>query len=145
MKSEVKEFSSRVKITMLVVVILIAITVPIIFIMYLNDNTNAKFIVSTTKEDINIFGWGGANISKANVTEVKLLSKAPEVNYNDGGGSNSHAIYGDENLVGLGDTSCFVKNLNSNAILIKTKKEQYLIAYENPTETKNLYEKIKTI
>ena len=145
MSSTKKELKPQYLIIYFAIIMGLAIGGPLIGVHFLNKKINEKFTVTIEKNDINIVGWGNATIPKADITEVKLLNKAPNVTYNAGGGSTSKLIFEDEHLEGYGDTHCFVKNLNDNALFIKTKTTQYLIAYKNPTETKDLYNKVKNL
>ena len=145
MDSTKKELKPQYLIIYFALIMGLAIGGPLIGVHFLNKTINEKFTVTIEKNDIDIVGWGNAIIPKIDITDVKLLNTSPFVLFKDGGGVTPNGISGYNYLKGYGDTHCFIKNVNDNALFIKTNKTQYLIAYKNPTETKDLYNKVKNL
>ena len=118
------------------------VIIAIVVIMSMK-NTNKPFKVEVNNTNIIIDGWGSAKINLSDIKEVKLLEKAPEVEWNYGWGNIGNKIFGDEHLNELGSTNCFVENDNEDVIYIKTGNEKYLIGFNNDNKTISLFNKIK--
>ncbi len=117
------KLSRKFSLKVIIAIVIIAVVVVIMSM----KNTSKPFKVEVNNTNIIIDGWGSAKINLNDIKEVKLLEKAPEVEWNDGGGNIGNKIFGDEHLNELGSTNCFVENDNEDVIYIKTGNEKYLI------------------
>ncbi|WP_436513831.1 PH domain-containing protein [Clostridium thermobutyricum] len=131
------------KISLKVIIAIVIVIIAGVVVIMPMTNTSKPFKVDVNNTNIIIDGWGSAKINLNDIKEIKLLKKAPEVEWNDGGGNIGNKIFGDEHLNELGSTNCFVENDNEDVIYIKTGNEKYLIGFNNDNKTISLFNKIK--
>lgn len=139
---EDKKTDSRKIISMFVVVIVVIIMVVVMTYSSLS-NTEKPFKIDVNSKNIIIDGWGSAKINLNDVKEVKLLKEAPNVEWNNGGGSIGNKIFGNEHLSNLGSTHCFVENSNEDVIYINTSNTKYLIGFNDSDKTVSVFNTIK--
>lgn len=131
------------KFSLKVIIAIVILIIAVVVVIMSMTNTSKPFKVEVNNTNIIIDGWGSAKINLSDIKEVKLLEKAPEVEWNDGGGNIGNKIFGDEHLNELGSTNCFVENDNEDVIYIKTGNEKYLIGFNDDNKTISLFNKIK--
>lgn len=125
--------------TLTVTTLIVLVSILIVFTIACTSIPHKPYNLSVNQNILSIDGWGSANIDLNSVSKIKLLTSAPNVEWNSGGGALNNKIFGVEHLNIYGNTHCFVENSNKHVIFIKTPEGQYLIGLDDDNKTVNLF------